>query len=346
MRNYLRLLSCLFLPLSVLLVVACSPQQAPMATVSATTAAEDTPFVGSAACEPCHTAEFKSHQNTRHAATLRSATLAELGALAPAPGVIPDVGKLTVNQGKLFVDDGLLQLVLGSGKTGMTFLALFDSSSTEIRQSYFPQEKCWMTTPGQEKQMPGESGHIFAAEETRICLSCHVVTLPSSSLTPERRFFGVGCESCHGSGAEHVARMQLGKRSASLAISSLKNTSGEELNALCGRCHRTLEDASGMSPALKQGTNRFQPYGLALSRCFKESKSKLTCVTCHNPHEDAKTDQKHYEKACLSCHSAPKKVCPVNSKEKCVSCHMPTKPVFPTGDVPIRMADHFIKISR
>jgi hypothetical protein len=340
MKSLPRFLCALLLPALVLLVVACSPKN----TETTLPADETSPFVGNAACEPCHAAEFTSHQKTRHMATMQEATRAGLGALAPEPGQVPGGGMLSEQQGRFVVNDLPLQLVLGSGKTGMTFIALADDSCTEIQTSYFPHEKLWRTTPGQEKPkaVADQRGRIVIGQEAQRCLGCHAVTLPENSLRVERRFFGVGCESCHGPGREHVATMGKGEKPAKLAIESLKGAGGEQLNTLCGSCHRTQDDVGPLS----KSTNRFQPYGLSLSRCFKESKDKLTCVTCHSPHEDAGTDPKPYEKACLSCHSAPKKACPVNPKEKCVGCHMPERPAFEVGDTPTKMADHFIKIYR
>ena len=92
------------------------------------------------------------------------------------------------------------------------------------------------------------------------------------------------------------------------------------------------------------------------SRCFRESRDRLTCVTCHDPHTDVATDDKPYTAACLQCHSRPTtgsaprpvqaKPCPVNAVAKCVECHMPKRrePVFPGS--PRRVADHFIRINR
>ena len=91
-------------------------------------------------------------------------------------------------------------------------------------------------------------------------------------------------------------------------------------------------------------TNRFQPFGLAKSKCFKASADKLTCVTCHDPHADAATDAKSYEQTCISCHTAPKKACPVNATEKCISCHMPAVPAFSGVQFSVHIADHFIRV--
>ena len=112
------------------------------------------------------------------------------------------------------------------------------------------------------------------------------------------------------------------------------------------------QDAVKMGTEQEHMTNRFQAFGLTRSRCFQESRDKLSCVTCHNPHADAATDRRAYEKVCLSCHSgAPPtakteqgKICPVNRTSGCVECHMPTRPVFRSSIAPVTMAEHLIGI--
>ena len=207
------------LPLLVLGSLACTPQKSPLppSATPETAFSEPTPYAGSAACKPCHPAEFQSHQKTFHAASLREATLADLGPLAPTPGTVPGEGRFTLEEGRLVAHSAVgklpLQLALGSGKTGITFLAVLEQTSAEIRQSYFPQEKKWYLTPGLEERSKGIGSAIHKEDKTRQCLSCHAVTLPSTSLLPEKRFFGVGCESCHGPGGEHVTAMQKGDKS-------------------------------------------------------------------------------------------------------------------------------------
>jgi Cytochrome c3 len=286
--------------------------------------------------------------------TLREGSVSALGVLAPPEGKIPNGGTITWDQGQLVIeapnkDTGApvpvpIDLVLGSGKTGMTYLALHDQGSVEIRQSFFPAQKKYHITPGQEEFEAKVIGQTHTVPDALRCVGCHSVVVPSAALIPEQRFFGVGCESCHGSGAEHVAAMEHKDKSKGLQITVLRGAGGARLNVTCGKCHRTPAKVETMDALAKQATNRFQPYGLSLSQCFKKSQDKLSCVTCHNPHQDASTDHRTYEKTCLRCHSAPQKVCPVNPTEKCVSCHMPTKPVFPGTSFPIKMADHFIRI--
>jgi hypothetical protein len=357
----------LFLPLVLLgltlVLAACTPRTSPPAgqTVAPTVLSESAypEFVGDAACQPCHASEFASHSKTNHHKTLREATITDLGELAPQPADVGGGITFSVEQDRLQVTAPAphgagrqqlpLSFALGVGKTGMTFLALLaegTQGSVEINPSYFPKQKAWHTTPGQPDFHQGQVGHVNSESETRQCMSCHTVTMPLVSNVPERRFFGVGCESCHGMGSKHVALMTQ-KKTGDTGLPALYKMGGKEINTLCGRCHRTAVEVSHMAKNAQNDTHRFQPFGLSLSKCFIKSKNTLTCITCHNPHEDAQTDSKSYEPACLSCHSgksADKKACPVNPKDKCIGCHMPTRPVFPGSLLPNAMADHFIRI--
>ncbi|MBB6052386.1 multiheme c-type cytochrome [Armatimonas rosea] len=362
----LRVFLALLLPMAVLVVAACTPTASDTPSASsgkgwgegatASSAVATNPYVGNDSCKACHSAEFSMHAPTKHMQTLRPATQAALGELAPPAGPLPGAGELAWDQGQLTLiapskDNGEpvpvpLDLVLGSGKTGLTFLAVHDQGSVEIRQSYFPHTKNFIVTPSQETFESTVVGQSHSVAETRRCVGCHTVP-GSTELLPERKFFGVGCESCHGPGREHVTAMETGDKSKGLRLPTLSGIGGARLNEVCGKCHQTAKTVAENNLP-KDSTQRFQPYGLSLSKCFQKSADKLSCVTCHNPHEDASTDTKQYEAVCVSCHSAPKKACPVNPKEKCVSCHMPTRRLFPKDKsaIPIAMADHFIRVFR
>ena len=247
----------------------------------------------------------------------------------------------------------------------------------EMRASYFPHLGKWRVTPGQEKiTQRSVLGVHRDSEEARRCLGCHVTTLPVDSNVPEKRFFGVGCEACHGAGGAHVQAMQTGQTKEA-QMERLGTWQAERINELCGKCHRTAAIA-GIEPGSPPDvsvTARFQPYALMLSRCFQEGGKTLSCSTCHNPHLNTSHDQKTYEAICLSCHSdkekgavkAPEgtsqrsgesgvqqstvvaasgKTCPVNAHTGCIGCHMPRKEVMQGADIRVTAPDHFIRVRR
>lgn len=120
-------------------------------------------------------------------------------------------------------------------------------------------------------------------------------------------------------------------RSAALISSAAKLSPTDSVD-YCGACHRTSADVAlmGVSGVL---TLRFPAYRLERSRCWgKSGDGRLTCIACHDPHEDLVHDAMAYDKQCLGCHraagssklSAANQLpsCPTG-RSGCVSCHMP-----------------------
>lgn len=317
-------------------------------------------FVDEAECRTCHQSECDGFRSTHHASTLHVASREELGRLMPPSGPIAGTGyhirqeggRLIFASDSAAVPEKTVDLALGSGKLGMTYVALHpDDRLTELRMSWFPGLKQWYLTPGQEEDADNEVGEVNDSETARNCLGCHSVTAPEKGLRPDRKFFGVGCQSCHGPASLHVAAKRAGR--AELGIERVGAWGAARLNAVCGRCHRNPEKVGTTGDEVTM-TQRFQPYGLSQSACFQKSMDRLTCIVCHDPHANAETDTRHYESACLRCHTAPgapapvagvlvqSRACPVNPRTGCIACHMPKRQVFPLSRSPIKMADHLI----
>ena len=102
---------------------------------------------------------------------------------------------------------------------------------------------------------------------------------------------------------------------------------------------------------------RFQPYRLALSRCYDQGDPRISCLACHNPHKNDQPDPAFFDAKCLACHpSSVEKKPPAASpsrtriahacrvgKQLCVSCHMP-KYEIPGSH--FRFTDHDIRVVR
>ncbi len=347
-------------------VTSRKPRAAPPAPL---TARSD--YAGSQACAGCHAEESSGFGQTNHALTLHPMTRSALGPKAPPAGPLPGTGCVLEAAGDGYVvrvpstgEQEILDYALGSGKTGMTYISIENKTTLiEMRRSYFPRLGRWLVTPGQEGQEkdPNHIGHDDGNE--RICIQCHAVTIPADSLRTDPKFMGVGCEACHGPGAAHVASLSVGKLDSSME--KLNGANGERINMLCGRCHRTVEDVLA-KPVFDQKTDRFPVYGLASSRCFQASGAQLTCITCHDPHRNARTDPHYYVAICISCHSSSHsnptvpassgsaketpavrgRVCPVNPRSGCIECHMPRHRVFTDTSIPTAMADHRIRVHK
>jgi hypothetical protein len=321
-------------------------------------------FVGNAACALCHPTECRQQGASRHAVTLHLPDRQDLGGKMPPAGRVPGTDIVLVeNGGHMGITlAGMkgkpmsVNLTFGSGKTGMTNVVIVGPQLFELHKSYFPSLRRWYLTPGHEHQKPTDVGMMYKPDIARQCVGCHAVTVPSNGLIPERQFFGVRCEACHGPGGAHVDAMRAGNMT-DIHMAKLERLNATDLNNLCARCHRGRENVD-MKTSQAQATNRFQPYGLMKSRCFLESGNRLSCLTCHSPHTDAATNPKTYETVCISCHTSaphraarpagakPAKVCPVNRVSGCVRCHMPSRKIFSDSQVPTTMADHWIRVYR
>ena len=323
-------------------------------------------YTGSAVCGECHTAESATHSVSHHAKTLQVMDRKSLGELAPPEGAIPGTNyALSTQKGRFRVAlanaperGDTLDLVFGSGKTGMTFVAILGRDSlAELRMSYFPKDHKWYVTPGQEHLTDMKLGKIHKGEFPRRCVFCHAVAVPDNALVSEKKLLGVGCESCHGAGSEHVKAMRTDK-TGYLHLERLTRLSPPEKNKLCTRCHTTGQNVSELEMnAAADATRRFPLFGLQKSRCFTANQEKLSCLNCHTPHSNANPDPKSYEAACLKCHTSPApnaatqaftvgKPCPVNAKTGCINCHMPLGKILPGSKIPTQTRDHFIRVHR
>jgi len=51
---------------------------------------------------------------------------------------------------------------------------------------------------------------------------------------------------------------------------------------------------------------RFQPYRIFNSKCYSDDR-RISCISCHNPHEPLKQDAAFYDAKCLACHQSKQK---------------------------------------
>jgi hypothetical protein len=178
------------------------------------------------------------------------------------------------------------------------------------------------------------------------CAGCH-----TTGFNPKNDTFietGVGCEACHGPGAEHI------KRKSPDYITSIKKMAPKYQEMICMSCHTSGMDESGehfFAAGYKPGDNLEDFYsGLTpkpgqtqenfygdetledRERQWKFLKSRLflasglTCDYCQNFREYKTTDGSEYltyDQYCLTCHTDKTDHPEESPGTNCSVCHQP-----------------------
>jgi hypothetical protein len=330
------------------------------------------PYIGDAACAPCHPAIARQHGVSAHATTLAVVTNSQYGALFQSSQRFDDAPdhetyRLAVEGHRcVLVADGAngnrtiaAELAVGSGHDGVTFLGHVDPVTwVTLRLSYYAAYKRWRFSPNQG---PGEptvdmpEGRSLAPEEVALCIRCHVTDLHRGAydLDLAGSRLGVGCEACHGPGRAHTDSARAMATGATKRIVPMDGQHGSraaQVEQICARCHSTSLDTSHTDQGTMDDIVRFEATALEASRCFQKSKT-LSCVNCHDPHSDVSHNRAGYEAVCLGCHggkaaaesaAAPAHSCPVNPRTGCIGCHMPASVPKETPSHPFH--NHWIRV--
>jgi hypothetical protein len=346
---------------------------------AATSKYQERGFVGDNACKACHPNEFESYLTTRHHLDSALPTAETIhGHFDPNRNTMtsldPGVSFRMNAKNGAFSETSFegapghqkartekIDIVIGSGQKGQTYLYWRGDQLFELPVSYWTSLDRWVNSPG---YVDGTAN--FDRAITPRCLECHatfIQQLPGSGSKTGFHFAkdhfvpGISCERCHGAGAEHVRLHSATPSAASVSDGSAGGTGtvatagkmppiGFERDRqveTCAQCHGGIGEnltpafsykpGEELAPHLSLEANplaRVDVHGnqvalLAKSRCFQSSAS-MTCSTCHNLHQPER-EAAAYSDKCLTCHQAS--ACPAFSKmpkpevTNCIDCHMP-----------------------
>jgi tetratricopeptide (TPR) repeat protein len=236
-----------------------------------------------------------------------------------------------------------IDFVIGSGSHVRTYL--YRTPGGELFQlpvCWYTQAQSWGMSPGYDRA--SHSGVTRRVD--RECMFCHNAypDVPAKSdLLEEPPWFpndlpeGIGCQRCHGPGAEHVRIATIigsGIPAIRGSIVNPSNLSPRLRDDVCLQCHLqpqlfppsyirvfgrgdySYRPGQPLTDYLlhvdhdqPEGVpERFEinhhPYRLYQSKCYQRSEGRMSCLTCHDPHAKvpAESAAEHYRSRCLTCH--------------------------------------------
>ena len=332
--------------------------------------AQQSDYVGSRQCFGCHNDIYRSFTKTDMGRSIRLTGDLAPGSL-PAEANIPvpssnrflrayrdDSGwHQSESEPDVFTDEHPLNYVIGSGANGLSFAVQRGHYLFQAPLSFYSKTGQWGLSPGYQFADLGFSRPI-AAE----CALCHsgrpqpVEKRNGEYREPPFRELAIGCENCHGPGGSHVRD----PKRPGLMVDPAK-LPARLAEDICLNCHQG-GDARILQPGRSYADFRpgqwlldtvavFNMAGdlrpekdadllehhtaMKLSRCFRGSAGKLSCLTCHDPHVQPTAAEAvpYFRKKCLTCHTDQSCRLPLAARtgrtpaDDCIGCHMPKRNV-------------------
>ena len=174
------------------------------------------------------------------------------------------------------------------------------------------------------------------------CLKCHTTGADTSGTwlegVPGMGSFiesGIGCESCHGPGYDHVeSGGDYQKIDMVYEFAHQDNPTGgltvngftyypdqhqSRVNFLCGTCH--TRDNTNDIEVVDGFIMHHEQWDEFVST--KHYEFGITCSTCHNPHKRVIWEGDSLRTNCAQCHSEQAEVINHPAGTSCIDCHMP-----------------------
>jgi Cytochrome c554 and c-prime len=362
-------------------------------------------YAGDAACLTCHRAQGTSYVQTAHHLTSQPANKDSiLGSFHDGSNVlmIADPATASDNPGLYFKMEakangfyqtavagwpGQLQrrsermdVVIGSGVRGQSYLYWHGDRLYELPVSYWSDGSRWINSPGYK-----DGTMNFSRAVVPRCLECHATHIAARSPDPLSNQYdptslvtGISCERCHGAGIDHIALHQPNKIAGAPAGSAVetilnpaKFTRDRQVD-LCALCHNGIRreelvrafsyvPGESLDNYLRPNEGNIATHPdvhgnqvglLQKSRCYLSSRN-MSCSTCHDVHQPERAAAA-YSDRCLTCHRVEScgmsKTMGHKIADNCIDCHMPVEStnaiVSETAGQAIRpkMRNHWIRV--
>lgn len=350
-------------------------------------------YIGPMVCAECHQERYESFVQTAHAKTSGPVSREAVhGSFEPGKNRVetrdPRLGFTVMEKEDGFYQKVIVErddrsygfeqridIVTGSANHGQSFLYWKDDRLYELPVTYFTAADRWMNSPGYP-----DGTADFARPINARCLECHstyfeYVAGTENQFVPEMSILGVTCERCHGPGRDHASyHRDHPDDTEARHIVHPALLSRQRLIEVCAQCHSGVGKARLKPPfTYRPGENlaefmiidqhQAQQAGgvhtanqlgrLSMSRCFKES-DDLTCVSCHDPHQNEHAKSPIFSDRCMKCHEMAQcgaaAAMGASAGDDCISCHMPLRKDAkirlkgPQEDQLPLIRDHFIRI--
>ena len=317
-------------------------------------------------CLECHPQIVSSHLKTSHYKTSKLIEFndVDLSGKNSINFVNGDSIKFTYKEG-VFYQEGYrnyinvpyykksMDVVLGSGNKGKSFLNWDNNSLFQLQGSFVENPGKWINSPGYRSSL-SEMRPIIP-----ICLECHVTyaeplnpmgNLKKNKFSKKNIIYGIDCQRCHGAVENHVKHHQENRMDTiGKYILSYANFTQSQRISICALCHSGVEDKNELKRFSFQPGDSFknlinkneifkkskeidvhgnQVGALIGSKCFQETEN-MDCMTCHSPHKQERGNSVKFNSICISCHQGVKHSeqssnNPISLSE-CITCHMPLK---------------------
>ncbi len=320
-------------------------------------------YAGSASCEECHTQTYARWQSSHHALAER---LTSHDLDAPAFDDQPPIEHGSqISEARLAA--GQLELVT-TGPDGKRrpyaalrafghdplrqYLVDFGGGRLQVSELAFePASGQWFDVFGDEDRRSGEWGHWTGRgmNWNSMCAACHNTAVAKAYNARDDSYatrlleHGVGCESCHGPLADHVAAR---RAQAPLSVAAPVRLGADLMLDTCGSCHARRSDLTEAfvpgqrfldhySPVIPDLTDTYYPDGQVNAEDFefvsfmgsRMHGEGVRCGDCHDPHSGQLLARGN--DLCLRCHvgkidpDTHSHHAPGTPGHNCVDCHMP-----------------------